>query len=82
MTVEEKLPVASTKMAALTICAEQPYKHEGFFFNESLFDEQTCTFQELFHSSTLEQFDEKVKLRSLSKLKPSFFYAVACYLAI
>ena len=39
MTVEEKLPVASTKMAALTICAEQPYKHEGFFFNESLFVE-------------------------------------------
>ena len=59
MTVEEKLEVEETPLPRLTLCRKKPYREEGFFYNESAFEEMAVTFDELFDGSAEALFAEQ-----------------------
>ncbi len=48
------------RMSDLTVCPATPYKTPGFHFNQSAFDEETYTFDEIFHNKTVESIAQKV----------------------
>ena len=48
MTVEEKLEVNEVGMPHITVCQEEPYTRSGYFYNQTAFDENTITFEDLF----------------------------------
>ena len=59
MTIEEKKPISQAKMPSMSICSEEPYKKNGFFFNRTSFDEHTFTFEQLFDAETVDRLAEK-----------------------
>lgn len=47
-------------MPTVTTCSMEAYKSPGFHFNRSSFDENTYSFEEIFHPSTVDSLKKKV----------------------
>ncbi len=49
----------SARLPAITICSAEPYKTNGFHFNESAFKNNTYGFDEIFHETAEDFLKEK-----------------------